>query len=164
MKLRKHDVTLTGSRITTRPLTEDDWDILLSWSSDPEIMHDTDGEHEAAQARRHPDRQPDHSRPLTEDDWDILLAWSSDPEILHDTDGNDVRGYDLAQVQDVYRSDGARRGRVRRRPEPCGRPRRRGVSTTRMAPNSCSNPPNSSEWRRKASRLAVGTAAINPST
>ena len=87
MKPRKHDVTLIGSRITPRPLTEDDWD--------------------------------------------ILLAWNSDPEILHDTDGNDVRGYDLAQVQDVYRSDGARRGRVRRRPEPCGRPRRRGACRQR---------------------------------
>ena len=87
MKLRKHDVTLTGSRITPRPLTDGDWH--------------------------------------------ILLAWSSDPEILHDTDGNDVRGYDLAQVQDIYRSDGARRGRVRRRPEPCGRPRRRGACRQR---------------------------------
>jgi Carboxypeptidase regulatory-like domain len=55
MKLRRHDVTLIGNRVT--------------------------------------------SRPLTEDDWDVLLAWNSDPEILHDTDGNDVRGYNLAQVQ-----------------------------------------------------------------
>ena len=66
MKLRKHDVTLTGSRITPRPLTEGDWD--------------------------------------------ILLAWNSGPEILHDAEGDDVRGYDLAQARDIYRSDGARRG------------------------------------------------------
>jgi len=30
MKLRKHDVTLIGSRITLRPLTQDDRDILLA--------------------------------------------------------------------------------------------------------------------------------------
>ena len=24
-------------------MTEDDWDILFAWSSDPEILHDTDG-------------------------------------------------------------------------------------------------------------------------
>ena len=44
MKLRKHDVTLTGSRITPRPLTEGDWDILLAWNSGPEILHDAEGD------------------------------------------------------------------------------------------------------------------------
>ena len=24
-------------------MTDDDWDILFAWSSDPEILHDTDG-------------------------------------------------------------------------------------------------------------------------
>jgi hypothetical protein len=43
MKLRKHDVTLIGSRITLRPLTEDDWDILLAWCSDPTEGDDARG-------------------------------------------------------------------------------------------------------------------------
>jgi RimJ/RimL family protein N-acetyltransferase len=60
MKLRTHDVTLVGSRITLRPLTEHDWDILLPWNKDPEVLLRTEGE--------------------------------------------DVCGYDLAQVQEIYRT------------------------------------------------------------
>jgi hypothetical protein len=87
MKLRKHDVTLT--RIT-------------------------------------PQR-------LTQDDWDILLAWSSDPEILHDTEADDVRGYDLAQVQEICRGDGARRSQVRKCLGPRGRMRRFGAHRRRAS-------------------------------
>src|SRR5262245_50349828 len=65
MQLRQHDVTLIGGRVTLRPLTEDDWD--------------------------------------------VLLAWNGDPEILRYTESGDVRGYDLAQVQDIYRAGTSRR-------------------------------------------------------
>jgi hypothetical protein len=85
MKLRKHDVTLT--RITPRRSTPDDWD--------------------------------------------ILLAWSSDPEILHCTDGDDARDYDLAQVQEICRGDGARRSQVRSGLEPRGRLRPSGAHRRR---------------------------------
>ena len=47
-------------------------------------------------------------RPLTEDDWDVLLRWNNDPEVLHfsstGADGQDVPGYLLEEVQDIYRS------------------------------------------------------------
>jgi RimJ/RimL family protein N-acetyltransferase len=60
MKLRTHDVTLVGQNVTLHPLSESDWD--------------------------------------------ILLAWNNDREVLHYTEGDDVSGYDLLQVQDIYRT------------------------------------------------------------
>ena len=33
-----HDVWLRGEHATLRPMTESDWDILLRWSNDPEVM------------------------------------------------------------------------------------------------------------------------------
>ncbi len=32
--LSEHDVTLTGERVRLRPLTEDDWHVLLHWNND----------------------------------------------------------------------------------------------------------------------------------
>ena len=43
-------------------------------------------------------------RPMTEHGWDTLLAWNNDPEVLRYTEGDDVSGYDLAQVQQIYRT------------------------------------------------------------
>ena len=42
-------------------------------------------------------------RPLMESDWSTLLAWNNDPEILHYTEGEGVIGYDVAEVQQIYR-------------------------------------------------------------
>ena len=42
VNLRGHDVILRGNRVTLRPMTEDDWDILLEWNNDPEVMEYTD--------------------------------------------------------------------------------------------------------------------------
>ncbi len=42
-------------------------------------------------------------RPLREEDWDVLLAWNNDPEILRYV-GEDVEGYTLEEVQDLYRA------------------------------------------------------------
>jgi RimJ/RimL family protein N-acetyltransferase len=39
VNLREHDVILRGDRIVLRPMTEDDWDILLKWNSDPEVLY-----------------------------------------------------------------------------------------------------------------------------
>jgi aminoglycoside 6'-N-acetyltransferase len=60
MKLRTHDVTLVGQNFTLHPLTEADWD--------------------------------------------ILLVWNNDREVLYYTEGDDVSGYDLLQVQKIYRT------------------------------------------------------------
>ncbi len=43
-RLREHDVTLKGERLTLRPLTEDDWDVLLRWNNDPEVLCFAEGE------------------------------------------------------------------------------------------------------------------------
>jgi RimJ/RimL family protein N-acetyltransferase len=40
---------------------------------------------------------------MTEDDWDILLKWNSDPDVLYFVEGDDVRSYNLKQVQEIYR-------------------------------------------------------------
>lgn len=39
MKLGEHDVTLRGDSVVLRPMTEDDWDILLKWNNDPEVLY-----------------------------------------------------------------------------------------------------------------------------
>jgi len=38
-RLREHDITLTQGDIVLRPLTEDDWDMLLKWNSDAEVLY-----------------------------------------------------------------------------------------------------------------------------
>ena len=47
-KLVQHDITLrivspSGESIKLRPMTENDWDILLKWNSDPEVLYYSDG-------------------------------------------------------------------------------------------------------------------------
>lgn len=44
MVLRTHTIVLHGEFVTLRPLTEDDWDILLAWNSDPEVLYSTEGD------------------------------------------------------------------------------------------------------------------------
>ena len=36
--LQSHDVYLMGDHVTLRPMTEDDWHLLLKWNNDPEVM------------------------------------------------------------------------------------------------------------------------------
>lgn len=36
--LALHDVTLRGGAVTLRPMTEGDWDALLTWNNDPVVM------------------------------------------------------------------------------------------------------------------------------
>ncbi len=44
MKLKTHTITLTGERVTLRPMTEADWPVLLNWNSDPEVLYYSEGE------------------------------------------------------------------------------------------------------------------------
>ena len=44
MKLREHKIVLQGEQVVLRPLTEDDWGLLLSWNSDPEVLYFTEGD------------------------------------------------------------------------------------------------------------------------
>lgn len=37
-RLRSHDVYLKSDHVTLRPITEDDWHLLLKWNNDPEVM------------------------------------------------------------------------------------------------------------------------------
>jgi aminoglycoside 6'-N-acetyltransferase len=39
MKLREHDIVLRGEKVVLRPMTEGDWDTLLKWNSDPEVLY-----------------------------------------------------------------------------------------------------------------------------
>jgi len=41
--LKTRDVTLRLGRIVLRPLTERDWDVLLRWNSDPEVLYFSEG-------------------------------------------------------------------------------------------------------------------------
>ena len=44
MTLREHDVTLHGAKVTLRPMTENDWDVLARWDSDPEVLWFSEGD------------------------------------------------------------------------------------------------------------------------
>jgi RimJ/RimL family protein N-acetyltransferase len=44
MKLREHTITLRSERVVLRPMTEDDWDILLKWNSDPQVLYYSEGD------------------------------------------------------------------------------------------------------------------------
>jgi RimJ/RimL family protein N-acetyltransferase len=41
--LNEHNITLHGEQVVLRPMTENDWDILARWNSDPEILYFTEG-------------------------------------------------------------------------------------------------------------------------
>jgi len=43
VKLREHQIVLQGDRVVLRPLTENDWNLLLRWNSDPEVLYFTEG-------------------------------------------------------------------------------------------------------------------------
>jgi RimJ/RimL family protein N-acetyltransferase len=44
MKLRKHEIILHGEKVTLRPMTENDWDILWKWNSDPDVLYFAEGD------------------------------------------------------------------------------------------------------------------------
>ena len=43
-RLSEHDIVLTDGPLRLRPMTEDDWDILLKWNSDPEVLYYSEGD------------------------------------------------------------------------------------------------------------------------
>jgi RimJ/RimL family protein N-acetyltransferase/mannose-6-phosphate isomerase-like protein (cupin superfamily) len=45
-ELRTHDVHLSGRRVTLRPMTEDDWEHMVAWQTDPEVLVWSDGTEE----------------------------------------------------------------------------------------------------------------------
>ena len=42
-RLKRHDITLRRGKITLRPMTEADWDLLLRWNNDPEVLYYSEG-------------------------------------------------------------------------------------------------------------------------
>jgi aminoglycoside 6'-N-acetyltransferase len=44
VKLREHQIVLQGERVVLRPLTENDWALLLRWNSDPEVLYFAEGD------------------------------------------------------------------------------------------------------------------------
>jgi RimJ/RimL family protein N-acetyltransferase len=44
VKLREHKIVLPGERVFLRPLTEDDWGLLLRWNSDPRLLYFAEGD------------------------------------------------------------------------------------------------------------------------
>jgi RimJ/RimL family protein N-acetyltransferase len=43
--LNVHNITLHGEQVVLRPMTENDWDILARWNSDPEVLYFSEGGH-----------------------------------------------------------------------------------------------------------------------
>lgn len=46
--LKQHNITLEKGNITLRPMTENDWDILHKWNSDPEVLYFSEGDYVSA--------------------------------------------------------------------------------------------------------------------
>lgn len=44
MELSRHNIILTGPSIALRPMTERDWDPLLRWNNDPDVLYFTEGD------------------------------------------------------------------------------------------------------------------------
>lgn len=44
MVLREHSITLQGDLVMLRPMTETDWDLLLAWNRDPEVLYFSEGD------------------------------------------------------------------------------------------------------------------------
>jgi RimJ/RimL family protein N-acetyltransferase len=44
MELRTHTITLRGERLILRPLLESDWDTLLHWNNDPDVLYYAEGD------------------------------------------------------------------------------------------------------------------------
>jgi len=44
MQLKIHDTHLHGEKVTLRPMTENDWPVLLRWNSDPEVLYYAEGD------------------------------------------------------------------------------------------------------------------------
>ena len=41
--LNEHKITLHGEQVELRPMTENDWDLLARWNSDPEVLYFSEG-------------------------------------------------------------------------------------------------------------------------
>lgn len=50
MRLRSHDYRLVGDTLVLRPLTEKDWDALMVWNRDPEVLYFSEGDDVAARS------------------------------------------------------------------------------------------------------------------
>jgi RimJ/RimL family protein N-acetyltransferase len=44
MELREHTITLRGDMVLLRPMRETDWNILLAWNNDPEVLYFSEGD------------------------------------------------------------------------------------------------------------------------
>jgi len=42
--LKPHNITLQGKRVLLRPMTEGDWEVLMKWNRDSEILYFTEGD------------------------------------------------------------------------------------------------------------------------
>ena len=50
MRLREHSFRLDGDRVVLRPMTEDDWGILLRWNNDPDVLYFAESEDVSSQS------------------------------------------------------------------------------------------------------------------
>lgn len=44
MKLKEHNYILNGQRVVLRPLTEEDWQVIARWETDPEVIYWADSD------------------------------------------------------------------------------------------------------------------------
>ena len=49
-QLRSHDVRLVDGPLVLRPMTESDWDVLLEWNTDAEVLYFSEGDNVTARS------------------------------------------------------------------------------------------------------------------
>lgn len=110
-RLREHSVTLRAGDIVLRPLTEDDWQTLLLWEDDPEVLYYSEGADVTGQSVEDLQRI---FRPISQHAFCFLIerggeplgsCWLQEmnlPRILEREGGNDCRRIDLALARAAW--------------------------------------------------------------
>jgi len=42
--IKSHNITLTMDELTLRPMNDEDFDVLLKWNSDPDVLYFSEGD------------------------------------------------------------------------------------------------------------------------
>lgn len=109
--LREHDVTLRAGAMVLRPLTENDWETLLIWEDDPEVLYYSEGGDvtghtvESLQRRFRPISQHAFCFIIERDGEPVGECWLQEmnlPRILEREGGNDCRRIDIALARAAW--------------------------------------------------------------
>ncbi len=104
-RLVPHDVVLGSGDLILRPLTEDDWDVLMIEASDPEVLYYSEGDRVSSYTL---EEVKGIYRPVSKEAFCFIIEWNGRPigscwlqrmnvrRLLERFPGKDLRRIDLA--------------------------------------------------------------------